>query len=108
MPDPRQLGTDRLEQLAIELESQLHVERVGDEPAVLHDRDGIAKRVDLAVELVRVHAQAARTGGGGRNEDGVPVIVKARKSVGSGRGVSVRVDIGGRRIMKKKKESRQD
>src|SRR3546814_18608360 len=74
MPDPRQLGTDRLEQLAIELESQLHVERVGDEPAVLHDRDGIAKLVALAVELVRVQAKAESTGGGGRNEAGVPAI----------------------------------
>src|SRR3546814_12191824 len=69
----------------------------GDGGAIFTDDDAIAQ----ACREIRVHGQSARyyhtrIGVGGRMDTD-------RKSVLEGKGVSVRVDLGGRRVIKKKK-----
>src|SRR3546814_12651845 len=53
-------------------------------------------------EIAQLIAQAGRLGLEGRNRD---LQQQDRKSVGEGKRVSVRVDIGGRRLIKKKKKT---
>src|SRR3546814_11567368 len=84
------------------------------------DRQGrdISRRGRAAIWLFRDRARGqfraqARfpagvgRGGGGGAEAGRPVQERAdRKSVGEGKSVYVRVDLGGRRIIKKKKKKK--
>src|SRR3546814_13767465 len=85
----------------------------GTEPALFHRRRVVAIRAtggDAAPRSGRAedHLPRVRTGiAGRRTRDRRRSAALDRKSVVSGKSVSVRVDLGGRRIIKKKKITTQ-
>src|SRR3546814_20885295 len=69
---------------------------------LVHRRVGDGRARDKIVDAVNLHDQSDDLGQDGRCADFQALQVGDRKSVVEGKSVSVRVDLGGRRILKKK------
>src|SRR3546814_19178322 len=79
---------------AFAMVARVHDDRVVDLAALLERPEQLPQpTVDVAQAVVIIVVEA------------VPALEIDRKSVVSGKGVSVRVDLGGRRIIKKKKST---